>query len=294
MEKIPIKPLQEAAEFDCAAEILAPKAGRLLLFLTLRAEAFQILFCAGALPAEWSVFMKKNGFIGISEKRKVFFKKYGFYIALFVLSFAIGLTSYYSAKRDVAEEQAPFVVEDTATPAPATAAPRLFEPVKTAAPGRTGLPAVSATPRPEKEVSETVLAFIRPVQGEISVPFSTGALLYSKSMGDWRTHDGIDFKAEEGESVSAAAGGTVEKVYEDNFYGLTIIIDHGGGLKSIYSGLSSVNDVTKAGQKVKQGQRIGAVGNSAVVEAADGAHLHFAAERGGVRVDPSELIDDLL
>jgi murein DD-endopeptidase MepM/ murein hydrolase activator NlpD len=94
-------------------------------------------------------------------------------------------------------------------------------------------------------------------------------------MADWRTHAAIDIAAEIGTTVIAAASGTVKSVYSDDLYGTTVTIDHGGGLVSLYANLAALPAVSE-GEYVGVGDVIGSVGATAIAEAGDVTHLHFA------------------
>ncbi|MBQ8974283.1 MAG: M23 family metallopeptidase [Oscillospiraceae bacterium] len=142
-------------------------------------------------------------------------------------------------------------------------------------------------PGDDSEPEEETLAFVMPVSGETVNAFSSEELVYNKTMADWRTHPAVDIAAQIGTRVLAAAKGTVEKVYEDDLYGTTVVIDHGGELKSVYSNLASQPTVS-AGDSVAMGAVIGAVGDTAIGESVEVAHLHFAMEYQGVPVDPNE------
>lgn len=96
-----------------------------------------------------------------------------------------------------------------------------------------------------------------------------------------RNHDGIDIGASTGTAIRAADGGTVTLSGWYYGYGLTIIIDHGGGYKTLY-GHNSANYVS-VGEKVFQGQTIGAVGNTGN---STGPHLHFEIQYFGVPQNP--------
>ena len=96
-----------------------------------------------------------------------------------------------------------------------------------------------------------------------------------------RNHDGIDIGASTGTAIRASDGGTVILSEYYYGYGLTIIIDHGGGYKTLY-GHNNANYVT-VGQKVFQGQTIGEVGNTGN---STGPHLHFEIMYHGTPVNP--------
>lgn len=96
-----------------------------------------------------------------------------------------------------------------------------------------------------------------------------------------KLHTGIDIPAPTGTSITAAAAGTV--IYSDwlGGYGKVIMIDHGGGIATLYAHNSSL--VASEGQTVKRGDTIskaGSTGNST------GPHLHFEVRKDGAYVDP--------
>lgn len=127
--------------------------------------------------------------------------------------------------------------------------------------------------------------FVWPVVGEILSEYSMEALVYNATMADWRTHDGIDIAAEIGASVSAVSDGTVEAVYADDLFGTTIVIAHANSVKSIYSNLAAEPAVAVGGN-VAVGQTIGSIGNTAIGEANEEAHLHFAMRSDDESVNP--------
>jgi murein DD-endopeptidase MepM/ murein hydrolase activator NlpD len=130
------------------------------------------------------------------------------------------------------------------------------------------------------------LVFSKPVNGEILKIYSIDKVIYSKTLELWKTHDGIDIKVSIGSNVKSIEKGNVEKVYDDSFYGTTVIIDHGQGYKSIYSNLSE-NVFVKNGQSVIKGKTIGTVGNTSIGEIKDDPHLHFELMKDNNIVDPS-------
>ena len=131
---------------------------------------------------------------------------------------------------------------------------------------------------------------VMPVNGEIINPFSNGELVKSETLGVWKTHDGVDIKAEAGTQVKAMNHGTVTKVWEDPLWGNCIIIDHGDGIQSHYYNLSKAMTVI-VGDEVDSGEVIGAIGDTAEIEAAQPSHLHFAVKRNGEWIDPISFID---
>jgi murein DD-endopeptidase MepM/ murein hydrolase activator NlpD len=130
---------------------------------------------------------------------------------------------------------------------------------------------------------------ILPVFGNISTDFSDTQLIYSKTIDSWVTHSGIDLKAEEGSPVRAALDGTVIETINDAQWGLTIILDHGDGVYTKYSNLSTLDLVSK-GQQVKKGDVISGVGKTALYEIAEDPHLHFELIRDNQVIDPKNYL----
>lgn len=126
---------------------------------------------------------------------------------------------------------------------------------------------------------------LMPVNGKILNPYSGGELVKSGTLGIWKTHDGVDIAAEQGTPVKAMNRGEVTQVSEDPLWGYTVIIDHGSGVMSCYYNLSSAVAVSE-GDEVEAGQTIGAVGDTAEIEAAEASHLHFAVKYNGEWIDP--------
>ncbi len=177
------------------------------------------------------------------------------------------------------------------TPAPVPApepSPAAQEPQAEAENRETGTPAI-----PEEPVAvsaETVSDyFIWPVSGTVENGYSMTALVFDRTMQDWRTHDGLDVAAEIGTQVRAVANGKVENVYFDERLGTTVVIGHSGGLESIYANLAGTPTVTP-GDAVSVGQIIGAVGDTALCEIGEVGHLHFAMTKDGLSVDPGEYL----
>lgn len=137
-----------------------------------------------------------------------------------------------------------------------------------------------AEPEPKKE-----LVFAYPVEGEIVRNFSVENLIYSETLEEWTIHQGIDIKADRTTVVKSAEEGTVVAIKNDPRYGLTVIIEHEDGFKTVYSNLLTTEFVSED-EKVEKGQSIGTVGNSAVFEIADEPHLHFEMLKDGEYVDP--------
>ncbi|MPZ74184.1 MAG: peptidoglycan DD-metalloendopeptidase family protein, partial [Nitriliruptorales bacterium] len=127
-------------------------------------------------------------------------------------------------------------------------------------------------------------------------PAPTGAALQWPANGPktsgygWRTHPifgtsrfhaGIDIGAGYGAAIVAADSGVVVSADSRGGYGNTVVIDHGGGMATLYAHQSSMS--VSAGQSVSRGQVIGAVGSTGY---STGPHLHFEVRVNGATRDP--------
>ena len=130
----------------------------------------------------------------------------------------------------------------------------------------------------------------KPVDGEIVLDYSMDCLSYNPTTRDWRTHNGMDFAAEAGTAVLAAADGTIYTIYQDDTMGTTVVIRHDDGYVTTYSSLGE-NVIVSVGDSVKLGQAIGYVGCSALLETALGDHLHFSVTCNGVSIDPEQFFN---
>lgn len=127
--------------------------------------------------------------------------------------------------------------------------------------------------------------FKMPVSGEIVREFAKDKLVYSNTLEEWVTHNGIDIDADKTTVVKASAEGTIKSIKNDPRYGLTVVIEHLNGFTSVYSNLLTAEFV-KTDDNVKQGQTIGTVGNTATFEITDEPHLHFEILKDGKYLDP--------
>ena len=129
-------------------------------------------------------------------------------------------------------------------------------------------------------------SFNYPVEGEIIQNYAKEQLVYSQTLGEWITHEGIDIKANKTTVINASADGKVKYIKNDPRYGLTVIMEHANGFSSVYSNLLTAEFVS-VGEELKAGQPIGTVGNTAAFEILDEPHLHFEILKEGEAVDPN-------
>lgn len=147
----------------------------------------------------------------------------------------------------------------------------------------TSVAKVEAEPAPEVVKDPE---FEMPANGEMGRSYAKDTLVYSDTLEEWIVHLGIDIKADRTTVVKASEAGKIASIKNDPRYGLTIVIEHTNGFKSVYSNLLTTEFVTE-GDKVEKGQSIGTVGNSAAFEIVDEPHLHFEILKDGVNVDPN-------
>lgn len=132
-------------------------------------------------------------------------------------------------------------------------------------------------------------AMIWPVAGEISTPYSAETLVYNEKLGDWRVSQTVELNAVAGEQVLSCSAGIVKEVYMDDIDGMTVVIEHAGGLVSRYSNLQSTPVVT-VGDNVMTGEVIGAVGVTALGERESSPHLLFTMLLDGQKTDPAKYL----
>lgn len=130
------------------------------------------------------------------------------------------------------------------------------------------------------------LVFIPALEGEVQKIYSIDKVIFSKTLNQWKTHDGIDIAPTKGTTVVAIEKGIVDSVYTDDFYGKTVKIEHIDGYVSVYSNLDE-NVFVNVGESVVKGQKIGKVGNTAIGEAMDDPHLHFMLYLNNNIVNPT-------
>lgn len=130
-------------------------------------------------------------------------------------------------------------------------------------------------------------ASTQPVSGRVLNSYSGDELVYSKTLGDWRTHNGIDYAAARGEKVSAPAAGKVTLAGADGSWGPTVAIEDASGRLWRISGVADLK--VKAGDTVTAGQALGTVG-SVSCECAEDSHIHLEVKQGEKYLDPAKVM----
>jgi murein DD-endopeptidase MepM/ murein hydrolase activator NlpD len=98
-----------------------------------------------------------------------------------------------------------------------------------------------------------------------------------------RAHKGVDYAAPSGTIIKAAGDGRVDFVGNKGGYGRVVILEHGGGISTLYGHMSRFARGLHGGSRVKQGTTIGYVGSSG---AATGPHLHYEYRVNGMHKNP--------
>jgi murein DD-endopeptidase MepM/ murein hydrolase activator NlpD len=107
------------------------------------------------------------------------------------------------------------------------------------------------------------------------------AMRFHPILQQWKAHLGVDYGAPIGTPVRTVGDGVVEFAGVQNGFGNVVIVDHGKSEETVYAHLSRID--VKRGEKVQQGEHIGAVGATGW---ATGPHLHFEFRVNGVHRDP--------
>lgn len=125
--------------------------------------------------------------------------------------------------------------------------------------------------------------FILPVKSRVTSAFGRKRFLNDQPRSP---HSGVDLRARTGTPVRAPNSGVIALIGDHYLTGLTVVLDHGLGLFSLYYHLSGVK--VAEGEFIEKGSILGLAGSSG---RSTGPHLHWGATLGGVRVDPMSLVE---
>lgn len=219
-----------------------------------------------------------------NDNNKKRFAGRGYYIALIACIAAVGISGYVFV--DTARQSA---VETSAVVSsmPQTEEDGAADPSEEPGAQTTGEEAQDMGDSYEETMGEASVTgkLMWPLEGAVVAAFSQDTLVWSETMEDWRTHEGVDIAAMEGDLVSVTQDGTVTAVYEDDYLGSVVVVSHAGDISTLYANLSETPSVA-VGQKVSAGDVIGQVGSTALLETAEEGHLHFEVFRAGKNIDP--------
>ncbi|MGV3625559.1 MAG: peptidoglycan DD-metalloendopeptidase family protein [Archangium sp.] len=144
----------------------------------------------------------------------------------------------------------------------------------------------STEPKPPAEKEKKPPKVVKVGKGNGSLAWPLRGVLYARfGKKGKELHDGIDLAAPAGLPVKAAAEGKVLFAGEQKGYGLIAIVEHTGGLITLYAHNRDLR--VKTGQKVREGQVVATVGDSGRTS---GPHLHFEVRKDGVPMDPLDFL----
>ena len=133
--------------------------------------------------------------------------------------------------------------------------------------------------------SSVAPASTQPVLGRILNGYSGDELVYSKTLGDWRTHNGIDYAVKAGAEVAAPVAGKVTLAESDGSWGPVVALEDAEGRVWRVCGVASPK--VKKGDAVAAGQTLGTVGTVGY-ECAEESHIHLEVKQGEEYLDPAK------
>ena len=227
---------------------------------------------------------------------KQFFKEKGLYLFCLAMVFAataagiLALRSIVGNVADLTRLRKEALQDDTTWTQPDTAIDKPTQDVPKPTTAPTTAPTAeprTTTPPAESTASAQAAAAPGIWDAKPLAAFSGDELVYSATLGDWRTHNGADYAAPAGESVYPAKAGKVDSVTEDALWGYVVEITDKNGVTWRYCGLTDTE--VKAGDSVTTATSIGKAG-SVPAEASGAAHLHLECIKDGAYLDPEGLL----
>ena len=129
-------------------------------------------------------------------------------------------------------------------------------------------------------------ASTQPGFGKILNGYSGDELVYNKTLGDWRTHNGVDYACTQGAAVAAPVAGKVVSAGAEGNWGTVVVLEDAAGRLWRLCGVA--DPAVKAGDTVTAGQKLGAVGTVGC-ECAEESHIHVEVKQGESYLDPAKL-----
>ncbi len=230
----------------------------------------------------------------------------GFYVVLALCLVGAGTAAWVAADRTLSnidhqnqqiidqtpiQEELPWSVPDQPAreniediPKPSTSSSSSSSSASSSEPSKESKEPSKQEKQPAASSKPSTSVFVLPISGEVFNGYSDGKLIRNDTLKVWRTHDGIDIKAEKGAEVVAVQDGKVLAVKDDPLWGTVIEVEHSKSLVSVYCGLSKDVKV-KQGDTVKTSQVLGMV-DVIPAELSGPSHLHFGMRKDGKWVDP--------
>lgn len=236
----------------------------------------------------------------MNKNKGSFLKGKGFYISLALIIVAAAVASFLavnnmmnglSATGQKDKENKQWGYEDTQVekkqdnikkPASPSSTSQNTQPSSTVQSNSQKAPAGSS-----KQQEPLMPSYALPMSGQVIANFSADELVKNKTLGDWRTHNGMDIGAAKGTEVKASMAGEIKKASYDEMNGGIVELSD-GKITVRVMGLDKALRV-EVGNQVIQGTVLGTLGDIAS-ESADGEHIHVELEVDGVLCNPADYL----
>lgn len=218
-----------------------------------------------------------------SRARK-FFAGSGFYLVLALCVAAVGGVAVWTVNDSLQTQEMSEVPTTVITTVATTRAVAAGHHVATVPDTRTTARVTAKKPT-ETTTAKAADTYILPLNNTVVRGYSQNPV-YWEMLETWRVHYATDFAGKLGDTVKAAANGTVTDVYENDLWGGCVAIDHHDGTISTYRG---VNSTLAVGAAVKLGEPIGVL-SEIPCEKDLGPHLHLEMAAGSRVLDPVAVI----
>ncbi len=193
------------------------------------------------------------------------------YLSSIVILLALAVVLAITAATNRAKKNETQPPQDTTQPLPSETPPTDETPTG-------GAPETPVNTMPEMTL---------PVSGKLAKVHNAELQVFSQTMQDFRVHLGIDIATAANAEVFAPADGTIQKIWEDPMMGWSVAISHSGDCVTVYKNLAKdMAPEICEGAAVRQGQLLGTVGDSAMIEIAEEPHLHMEMTVKGLQVNP--------
>lgn len=210
------------------------------------------------------------------DKLKLFMKRRGYLAVLGVCCVALAVTTAFvmGTRGDTQEAGRTVTVSVSVLPSSVPSA----------------LPSVQPSVQPSASPASKVIVFASPVKdATVGMCYSEDELCFSKTLGYWCGHMGMDFLGEEGQDCLAVYDGKVESISRDLCDGTVISVRIDDDLTVCYGSLAEETAVA-VGDSVKKGDKLGTISDSAYDEFKEGAHVHLTVFEKGLKVDPQKYL----
>lgn len=128
---------------------------------------------------------------------------------------------------------------------------------------------------------------IRPVSGEVLIPYSMDHTVYFTTLDQYKYNPATVYSVAEGTQVAACAEAQVTAIFHNEEIGQAVTLDLGNGYQAVYGQLQSLN--VAEGDYVEPGQIIGTVATPTIYYSLEGSNLYFLLEQDGAALDPQSL-----